>query len=100
MVERVTGQTDSRQMGGVYAATWSIIATTVVSLAITYIMEKRIAAMPLVSGIAISVDAIAGGVIRGRVRAHVQRQERGADPAPAALDDRAPCRGLRQAIDR
>lgn len=43
------------RFSGVFAATAAIMVSTVISLAITYWIEKKIAVMPLVSGIIISV---------------------------------------------
>ncbi len=40
---------------GVFAATGAIIASTMISLAITYAYEKKISPMPLVSGVIIAV---------------------------------------------
>ncbi len=43
------------RFAGLMAATVALIAFTVLSLAITYALEKRISPMPLVSGIAVAV---------------------------------------------
>lgn len=40
---------------GLQAATAALIATTLVSLVITYLLEKRVAMMPLVSGVMVAV---------------------------------------------
>lgn len=40
---------------GLMAATGALIAFTLISLLITYSLEKRIAAMPLISGIAVAI---------------------------------------------
>jgi intracellular septation protein len=40
---------------GLLAATAALIVLTLVSLVITYVLEKRVATMPLVSGIAVTV---------------------------------------------
>jgi len=43
------------RMAGLLAATGALIALTLVSLAVTYIFERRIATMPLISGIAVTL---------------------------------------------
>lgn len=43
------------RLGGVLAATATLMALTIVTLAVTYMLEKRIALMPLVSGVMVAV---------------------------------------------
>ena len=43
------------RFSGLMAATAALIVFTLISLAITYLWEKRVAAMPLVSGVAVAV---------------------------------------------
>lgn len=43
------------KLSGVFAATAAIMCTTIVSLIITYWFEKKIAVMPLVSGVIIAI---------------------------------------------